>query len=777
VGTAELVSSMLGGEPVSAEFAAFLHARTDGLPLAVEECVRLLYDRADLVYEDGAWLRREVAELDVPPSIREAVLERTARLAPAAVAVLRALAVLEGERAPALVAEVAGLPGEEAEAGLAEALAGGLLHEDRDGRVGFRHGLAARSVYLALGALERGRRHLRAGEVLERQPVRRAAELARHFREGGDRGRWAAYAEQAAEQAVSSGDPRTAFALLLDVLTGRAASGADVARLVQRMPMYAAPGNAPLRELVAVLREAADGDLAPARRTEATWQLARLMFHVGDVAAASAEMERIVPALAADRPVAAVHAMMMLARPLATAHPAAHHHAWLERAGRLVDALPGPPPEVRLSFLMDRAATLLVLGDPAGWAAARDLPPGGRSPGELLQRARGLANLGEAAMLWGRYDEARRHLDLAAALAGEHQHLRLLDLVGATLAHLDWLTGGRAGPLRWATAALDADEAVLRADALLLLGLREGARGDHQGALERVRAAFAVGRPRGPVDGSRDPSAVLARLALAAGRPEEARAATDEAWRIVAAKGLWLWAAEIAPLRIRALLATGRAAEARCAAAEFTAGTRGLDAPSAAACRRQADALLARAEGEPAAAAERFEEAAVAWAALPRPYDALLARESAAACRLAAGERGRAVREFRALFDELAALGATGDADRVRRVLADEGVRVGARAGRPGYGDRLSPRERDVVGLLVEGRTSAQIARVLGLSPRTVEKHVHSAMRKRNAPSRTALAVAAVESGDVPPPGRSTRERDEDGPGERRSGAAHPHGG
>jgi DNA-binding CsgD family transcriptional regulator len=73
--------------------------------------------------------------------------------------------------------------------------------------------------------------------------------------------------------------------------------------------------------------------------------------------------------------------------------------------------------------------------------------------------------------------------------------------------------------------------------------------------------------------------------------------------------------------------------------------------------------------------------------------------------------------------------------------------------GRPGYGDRLSPRELDVVRLLVEGRTSAQIARVLGLSPRTVEKHVLSAMRKRGAPSRTALAVVAVESGDVPLPG------------------------
>ncbi|WP_377271703.1 ATP-binding protein [Peterkaempfera sp. SMS 1(5)a] len=767
-GTADLVSSMLGGEPVSVEFAEFLRAHTDGLPLAVEESVRLLYDRADLVCEDGAWLRRDVAELDVPPSIRDAVLERTSRLGPAAGAMLAALAVLEGQRAPALVAEAAGVSLHEAESGLVEALVGGLLHEDRGGRVGFRHVLAARSVYHALGAMERSRLHRRAGEALEREPVRAVAELARHFREAGDPDRWSAYAEQAADHAISSGDPRTAFGLLLDLLVGGAVRGAAVSRLVRRMPLYAAPGDGPLRELVTVLREtAAGGELTREERTEATWQLARLMFHVGDMEAASVEMEQAVPELVRDRPVAAVHAMMMLARPLGTARPAAHHRAWLEQAGRLVEAWPGPSPEERLSFLMDRAATLLVLGDPAGWAAACDLPAEGETPGEVLQRARGFANLGEAAMLWGRYGDARRWLNATAALAERHQHLRLRDLVGASLAHLDWLTGGWTGPMEWGALALDAEEPVLRADALLLAGLLAAARGDHPQAQERVRAAIAVGRPRGPADGSRDPSAVLARLAIAAGRPGEALAATDAAWRLVEAKGLWLWAAEITPLRVRALLEDGRAEEAARTAEAFTAGTRGLDAPVAAAARRLTAALLARVgadltggevtAGDLIAAAGLFEEAGAAWAALPRPYDALLAREEAAGCRLAAGERDRAVDMLREVFGELIALGATGDADRVRRALADEGVRVGARVGRPGYGDRFSPRELEVVRLLVEGRTSAQIARVLGLSPRTVEKHVHSAMRKREAPSRTALAVAAVESGDVPPPGNVPR--------------------
>ncbi|WP_435177516.1 ATP-binding protein [Actinacidiphila sp. bgisy145] len=736
--TADLISSMLGGEPVSAEFAEFLHARTDGLPLAVEECVRLLYDRADLVHEDGTWLRREVAELDVPPGIREAVLERTSRLRPAAAGALAALAVLEGERSPGLVAEVAAMPAADVEQGLAEALSGGLLAEDRDGRVGFRHVLAARSVYHALGALERGRLHHRAGLALEREPVLRSAELARHFKEAADPGRWAVHARRAADDAIASGDPRTAFGLLLDLLVGGAVRGAAVAPVVQRMPLYAAPGDGPLRELVAVLRATAEGELTREERTAATWQLARLMFHVGDSEAAAAAMEQAVPGLVQDRPVAAVHAMMMLARPLGTPRPAAQHRAWLERAGRLFATCSGAPQE-RLSFLAERAATLLVLGDPAGWDAARDLPAGGDSPGEVFQRARGYANIGEAAMLWGRYDDARHLLDAAAALAEEHRHLRLRDLVAGTLAHLDWLTGRWAGLEPWAAAALESDEPVLRADALQIGGLLAAARGDHARMREQTRAAAATGRPRGPADGFRDPSAALARLALADDRPADALAATDAAWRLIEAKGLWLWAAEIAPLRVDALLRDGRAAEAAAAAESFGAGTRGLDAPTATAAGLLTAALLTRDRGEPAPAAALFDEAAAAWQALPRPYDALLAREAAADCRNTDGSA------LRALLPDLTALGATGDADRIRR-------RAGGRPGRPGYGDRLSPRELDVVRLLAQGRTSAQIARVLGLSPRTVDKHVQTAMRKRAAPSRTALAIAAVASGDIPAP-------------------------
>ncbi|GGJ63126.1 hypothetical protein GCM10010121_087270 [Streptomyces brasiliensis] len=48
---------MLDGQRVSAGFATFLHDRTEGLPLALEECVRLLRDRDELMWRDGEFGR------------------------------------------------------------------------------------------------------------------------------------------------------------------------------------------------------------------------------------------------------------------------------------------------------------------------------------------------------------------------------------------------------------------------------------------------------------------------------------------------------------------------------------------------------------------------------------------------------------------------------------------------------------------------------------------------------------------------------------------------
>lgn len=67
--------------------------------------------------------------------------------------------------------------------------------------------------------------------------------------------------------------------------------------------------------------------------------------------------------------------------------------------------------------------------------------------------------------------------------------------------------------------------------------------------------------------------------------------------------------------------------------------------------------------------------------------------------------------------------------------------------GRRSYGAQLSPREEDVVRLVLGGRTNRQIAETLFLSPKTVACHVYSAMRKLNVSNRAALAARALEAG------------------------------
>jgi DNA-binding NarL/FixJ family response regulator len=62
----------------------------------------------------------------------------------------------------------------------------------------------------------------------------------------------------------------------------------------------------------------------------------------------------------------------------------------------------------------------------------------------------------------------------------------------------------------------------------------------------------------------------------------------------------------------------------------------------------------------------------------------------------------------------------------------------------------LTGREVEVVRLVVEGWTNPQIAVQLVISPRTVQSHVASAMRKLGARSRTQLAVFALRRAVVP---------------------------
>ena len=65
----------------------------------------------------------------------------------------------------------------------------------------------------------------------------------------------------------------------------------------------------------------------------------------------------------------------------------------------------------------------------------------------------------------------------------------------------------------------------------------------------------------------------------------------------------------------------------------------------------------------------------------------------------------------------------------------------------------LTPRELQVLGLMVDGRSNQQIARRLAVTPRTIAAHVEHVLTKLDAPTRTLAAIRAEREGCyIPPP-------------------------
>ncbi len=72
--------------------------------------------------------------------------------------------------------------------------------------------------------------------------------------------------------------------------------------------------------------------------------------------------------------------------------------------------------------------------------------------------------------------------------------------------------------------------------------------------------------------------------------------------------------------------------------------------------------------------------------------------------------------------------------------------------------EMLTPREREVLKMTVEGRSSNEIADILHISPRTVEVHRSNTMRKLNLRTHTDLILFAVRRGLISPDASSTRD-------------------
>ena len=234
---------------------------------------------------------------------------------------------------------------------------------------------------------------------------------------------------------------------------------------------------------------------------------------------------------------------------------------------------------------------------------------------------------------------------------------------------------------------------------------------------------------------------VLAELALERGEGPEARALAErhlrrlpEGSRLAALGGL--------ELLVRASLAAGDP-EAAAEAADRLAELAVLAPTTAArAVVLRAGGLVAAATNELDEARPRLEDALDLLERSGARYEAALTRLELAGVLARLNDVDAAQVEAERARAALEELGARHDAARAQALLDELGARSAQDALSP-----LSTRELEVLRLVAEGLSNAEIAERLVISPHTVHRHVANIRTKLRADSKAAAIAAAARLG------------------------------
>jgi len=202
---ARLVGTRLGAEEVPFELLRDVTVKSGGNPLYVEEYLKALGD-AGAIEVQGAKVsyKRDVAEVEVPKSLRGLVSARVARLGPAQRHILQVAAIVGGRFTAELVARVAGEKLADVGASLQLLERRGIIVHQGASEYAFVHDLM--SDVLQDGLTVEARRELSAavaGATEELYPARLdelAERLAHHWREAGDRSKAVEYLVRASDR-------------------------------------------------------------------------------------------------------------------------------------------------------------------------------------------------------------------------------------------------------------------------------------------------------------------------------------------------------------------------------------------------------------------------------------------------------------------------------------------------------------------------------------------------------------------------------------------------
>jgi len=742
-------------QPVQADFLEPLYALTEGNPFFVEEVLKSLVTAGEIFYGSGGWTRKPLSDLQVlrVRSLQGIVERRTRGLGPAAQA-LATVAAVAGRRFNfALLQGITGQSEAELLVSMRELVAAQLVVEEAPDRFAFRHALTQHTLYAGLLARERRSLHAHIATTLETvyagQLDTHLPDLAHHALEGGLWDKALAFAEAAGDRALAVYAPRAAVEHYTHaLLAGEALNQIEHAGLwrkraqaLQLIGLFD-PVRADLAAALAAARTAGN------RRLE--WEVLvdlGLLWTSRDYAQAEAYLRQALAlAEALDDPAALGHSLNRLGNYLTNVERPQEALAYQQQAWALFEA---SGDQKGLAESHDLIATsLLTLGD---WVRGPDHHQRAVALFQALDQRQGVASsLTMRAMRAGAYlndtmvtplaeadgwrdAEAALHLArqtgqqaaealaasvLAFCLGPRGEYARALPLAQAGFAkaeeigHQHWITFGHLALgalyldlLAWPAAQTQLEQAVEQARAIgsrffetmgtaFLVSTHV-----QQADLPRAQAVFEAAALPWP------PSSGMQRQAWAA-RAELALAQAD------ARQALQI----IEPLRDTALNLNGYAVPPRL---DWLRG----QALAALGQRAQAVATLTTAAEE----AERHGWRPLRW----RILASLVEVEQALGHRPKAHE---SVTAARIIVDELAAQ--LGDAavgqnlqQQAKARLPSVSPPTAQQRARQEF-DGLTTREREVAGLIAQGKSNRAIAGALVLSERTIAKHVENILSK-----------------------------------------------
>ncbi|WP_230193718.1 ATP-binding protein [Streptomyces coriariae] len=756
-----------------AEVTRLLRA-LEGRPLP-DATVRRIVERAEgnAFYAEELLAATDTEAGGMPSGLADLLLIRVEQLPDTAQQVLRTAAVAGRRVEHDLLRDAVGLPEDELESALREAIGHQLLVAGDDGAYAFRHALAREAVYADLLPGERSRLHGAFAALLAGRGHRAetAAERAHHYRESHDLGEALAASLEAADHARRVGAPAEELRhleALLDLWESVPAtalpSGEAADRVTLMLRASAAAAHAGeahravslTRAALAGVGQDADSELAARVR----YTLAGTLMGVDSLTAAFAYSSEALAMIPAEPPTptwvwaAATH--VLAARQVGDSETALRVARQALRAAEHLD-------------LTDARADLLVSlanleGDGRRSAAgrarlteARELARrGGNAPVEmraLFTLAIGAFEAGELAeclpWLAEGLDRARRAGLLSSPYPLEMRYLQLLVLytlgrwdeclrtATTDLAVLPASGGFAVGPALYVSLARGDKGVVDRARTLI-----EG-RFDWMAALVAgivlTDAAVLIG----------DAEAAVARLR------SSVEALTDEAGML---PDVTVRLTALALTAVAEAAATARRGGDEAAADRWSAIATELLEPARSVALRGATgvpqgpegrAWLARAEAEWAWATTGPDpavwERTVAAFGYGDAYELARCRLRYAQALLAAGRREDAATEARAARETAVRLGATPLLERADDLLRRGRLTDAGPAARGGP-VALTARERDVLRLLALGRSNRQIGEELFISGKTASVHVSNILAKLSAASRTeAVAIAYRE--------------------------------